>query len=160
MKKTVFYNYNKHYDFIKSNEAKDIFLKLEKEKYLREGDENDGVEFYYEEEDFKKYFSYDDEEKKSIVKDFMFGNMVCQESMETLRELENNCSYERFYRDFDEFQSELIKTLSLKKDLDPEYIYEHWQVEKLRFFNEMYRVCKDKNNEKYEHENSFVLDSL
>lgn len=146
------YDYNKHYDFIKSDEAKEIFLNLKKEEWLNK---NQG----YDKEDLRKYFSYD-EEKKSIVKDFILPCSVCQDHIENLRKHEKNRSYERYYRDLDEFQSEFVKTISLKKGLDPEYIYEHWQAEKLRFFDEMDRNCKDKNNEKYCKQNEFILDSL
>ena len=148
MKKTVYYDYKKHYDFIKSDEAKDIFLNLEKEEWLR-------VNQDYQEEDLREIFSYD-EEKKSIVKHFMRIGITCQDSMEILREQNKHSSY----RDYHKFTSDFLRTLSLKKDLDPEYIYEHWQVEKLRFFDEMDRVVVDEDNEEYDHPNGFIFDSL
>lgn len=148
MKKTVYYDYKKHYDFIKSDEAKDIFLNLEKENWLK-------VNQDYDEEDLREIFSYD-EEKKSIVKHFMLVGITCQDSMEILREQNKHSSY----RDYHKFTSDFLRTLSLKKDLDPEYIYEHWQVEKLRFFDEMDRVVVDEDNEEYDHPNDFIFDSL
>ena len=148
MKKTVYYDYKKHYDFIKSDEAKDIFLNLEKEEWLR-------VNQDYQEEDLREIFSYD-EEKKSIVKHFMLVGITCQDSLEILREQNKHSSY----RDYHKFTSDFLRTLSLKKDLDPEYIYEHWQVEKLRFFDEMDRVVVDEDNEEYDHPNGFIFDSL
>ena len=148
MKKTVYYDYKKHYDFIKSDEAKDIFLNLEKANWLK-------VNQDYDEEDLREIFSYD-EEKKSIVKDFMLVGITCQDSMEILREQNKHSSY----RDYHKFTSDFLRTLSLKKDLDPEYIYEHWQVEKLRFFDEMDRVVVDEDNEEYDHPNDFIFDSL
>lgn len=152
MKNTVGYNYEKHYDFIKSDEAKDIFLNLEKEKYLKS-------EQNFEEEVLRKHFSYD-EEKKSIVESFMIDCFLCQEHRGNFLKLEQE--HENLLKlshpDFPDLEkAQLVQNLNRKKNIDPEYIYEHWQVEKLRFFDEMYMFFEHKE---YESLIDFALDNL
>ena len=149
MTNIVLYNYNRHYDFIKSDEAKDIFLNLEKEKWLKESEQ-----YHYEEEDLKKHFSYD-EEKKSIVEDFMFHCKLRHTALKIFREHEKNSTY----LDFNKLKSNIIEAISSKKNIDPEYIYEHWQVEKLRFFDEMDWVCDYGDSEVFSCY-EFIFDSL
>lgn len=149
MEHYVIYNYEKHYDFIKSDEAKDIFLNLEKEKYLKESEQ-----YHYEEEDLKRYFSYD-EEKKSIVESFMRICRIAQMNIRFSRENEEALSE----HNFNKFKSNLIERLSSKNYLDPEYIYEHWQVEKLRFFDDMDLFCEYGDSEECSYD-EFIFDSL
>lgn len=151
MREITFYEYEKHYDFIKSDEAKEIFLNLKKEIWLKSN--------FYDEEDLKRHFSYD-EEKKDIVEHFALLCSGWGDRIKISRKQEYQNRMKLSYQDFEKFESEFVNQLSMKKKLDPEYIYEHWQAEKLRFLDEMDRVCKDKNNEKYYKQNEFILDSL
>lgn len=69
----------KHYDFIKTDEARDIFLNLEKKKWL--------IEEYGVDEDSSvlERFSFD-EEKRQIVKDFCSDNAVCKKARKLFKE--------------------------------------------------------------------------
>ena len=53
------------YDFIKSEEAKQIYIKLERERMLKEKYEDD-------EDDLDSIFTFEDEEKKKMVERFVF----------------------------------------------------------------------------------------
>ena len=144
----VTYEAKKHYDFIKSDEAKEIFLNLEKENWLIKAQG-------YEKEDLQDRFVFD-EEKKAIVKSFISDCAVCKGANMILRQQQDYFSY----KDFNKFMPELVENLSLKKELDPDYVFEHWQVEMLRFFDEMDRICEDDNNDEFDHPNSYIFASL
>lgn len=69
------------YDFIKSEEAKQIYIKLERERMLKEKYEDD-------EDDLDSIFTFEDEEKKKMVERFVFEARVPYQGFETVEKIE------------------------------------------------------------------------
>lgn len=108
-----------NYDFLKSDEAKQIFLNLEKIEYVKK-------EEILDEEDFKEWRDSmlpTDDEKQSLVEHLVTLGWGMQKGMESDEEKNNN--------------KDLLLTLKLKEDIDPDYIYENWVYEKEKMFYKM-----------------------
>lgn len=106
------------YDFIKSEEAKQIYIQLERERMLKEkcDDDLDGI------------FTFEDEEKKKMVERFIFEAKVPYQVFESFekRPLEMDL---RRRRDL------LNSAMDLKTKIDPDYIYDLWLVESRKLKN-------------------------
>lgn len=114
------------YDFIKSEEAKRIFIKLEKKRMLLEDYEcgPDGRDY-----DLDNVFTFEDEEKKEMVERFILRGKVISQSIDDAEKNYIVWSDKRI--------SEVInQSIGLKKTIDPEYIYETWLVESRKLKNE------------------------
>lgn len=107
-----------NYDFLKSAEAKQIFLNLEKVEYVQK-------EEILDEEDFKEWRNslLLNDEKKSLVEHLVTIGWGMHQGMESSEEKDN-------YKD-------LLLTLKLKEEIDPDYIYENWLYEKEKMFYKM-----------------------
>lgn len=106
------------YDFIKSEEAKEIYLKLEKRRMFKEYSR-------WDDRDLDKYFIFEDEEKKKMVERFVFEAKVPYQGFETVEKIEKGS----LEMDLARFNDLLNSITQLKKDLDPDYVYDHWLVE-------------------------------
>lgn len=107
-----------NYDFLKSAEAKQIFLNLEKIEYVKKEeilDEDDFVEW--------RDSMLLNDEKQSLVEHLVTLGWAMQKGMESDEEKDN-------YKD-------LLLTLKLKEEIDPDYIYENWCYEKEKMFYKM-----------------------
>lgn len=107
-----------NYDFLKSSEAKQIFLNLEKIEYVKKEeilDEDDFVEW-------RNSLLLNDE-KQSLVDHLVTLGWGMQRGMESNEEKNNN--------------KDLLLTLKLKEEIDPDYIYENWLYEKEKMFYKM-----------------------
>lgn len=72
------------YDFIKSEEAKEIYLKLEKRRMFKKySGWNDST--------LDKIFIFEDEEKKKMVERFIFEAKVPYQGFETVEKVEKGC---------------------------------------------------------------------
>ena len=107
-----------NYDFLRSNEAKQIFLNLEKAEYVQK-------EEILDEEDFKEWRDslLLDNEKQSLVEHLVTLGWGMQRGMESNEEKNNN--------------KDLLLALKLKEEIDPDYIYENWLYEKEKMFHKM-----------------------
>ena len=107
-----------NYDFLKSAEAKQIFLNLEKVEYVQK-------EEILDKEDFKAWRDslLLDDEKQSLVEHLVTLGWGMQRGMESNEEKNNN--------------KDLLLTLKLKEEIDPDYIYENWLYEKEKMFHKM-----------------------
>ena len=108
-----------NYDFLKSDEAKQIFLNLEKVEYVQK-------EEILDEEDFKEWRDSmlpTDDEKQSLVEHLVTLGWGMQRGMESNEEKNNN--------------KDLLLALKLKEEIDPDYIYENWLYEKEKMFHKM-----------------------
>lgn len=108
-----------NYDFLKSSEAKQIFLNLEKIEYVKKEeilDEDDFVEW-------RDSMLPTDDEKQSLVEHLVTLGWAMHQGMESSEEKDN-------YKD-------LLLTLKLKEEIDPDYIYENWVYEKEKMFYKM-----------------------
>lgn len=106
------------YDFIKSEEAKEIYLKLEKRRMFKKySGWNDST--------LDKIFIFEDEEKKKMVERFIFEAKVPYQGFETVEKIEKGS----LEMDLARFNDLLNSIMQLKKDLDPDYVYDHWLVE-------------------------------
>jgi hypothetical protein len=107
-----------NYDFLKSDEAKQIFLNLEKIEYVEK-------EEILDEEDFKEWRNslLLNDEKQSLVDHLVTLGWGMQKGMESSEEKNNN--------------KDLLLTLKLKEEIDPDYIYENWLYEKEKMFHKM-----------------------
>lgn len=107
-----------NYDFLKSDEAKQIFLNLEKIEYAEK-------EEILDEEDFKEWRNslLLNDEKQSLVQHLVTIGWGMQKGMESSEEKNNN--------------KRLLETLKMKEDVDPDYIYENWLYEKEKMFYKM-----------------------
>lgn len=108
-----------NYDFLKSAEAKQIFLNLEKVEYVEK-------EEILDEEDFKEWRDSmlpTDDEKQSLVDHLVTLGWGMQKGMESSEEKNNN--------------KDLLLALKMKEDVDPDYIYENWLYEKEKMFYKM-----------------------
>lgn len=129
------------YDFIKTEEAKQIFIKLEKKRMLLEDYEcgPNGRDY-----DLDNIFTFEDEEKKEMVERFLLRNKVISGCITDVEKYYNNWSDKRI--------SEVVtQSIGLKKTIDPEYIYETWLVELHKLKNEclFVRYSKDEDPVKY-----------
>lgn len=109
---------DENYDFLKSAEAKQIFLNLEKVEYVQK-------EEILDEEDFKEWRDslLLNDEKQSLVDHLVTIGWGMQRGMESNEEKNNN--------------KDLLLTLKLKEEIDPDYIYENWVYEKEKMFHKM-----------------------
>lgn len=107
-----------NYDFLRSDEAKQIFLNLEKVEYVQK-------EEILDEEDFKEWRDslLLDNEKQSLVDHLVTLGWGMHQGIESSEEKNNN--------------KDLLLTLKLKEDIDPDYIYENWLYEKEKMFYKM-----------------------
>lgn len=107
-----------NYDFLRSDEAKQIFLTLEKIEYVKK-------EEILDEEDFKEWRDslLLDDEKQSLVDHLVTLGWGMQQGMKSSEEKNNN--------------KDLLLTLKLKEEIDPDYIYENWLYEKEKMFYKM-----------------------
>lgn len=108
-----------NYDFLKTAEAKQIFLNLEKVEYVQKEeilDEDDFVEW-------RDSMLPTDDEKQSLVEHLVTLGWAMQKGMESDEEKNN-------YKD-------LLLTLKLKEEIDPDYIYENWIYEKEKMLYKM-----------------------
>ena len=107
-----------NYYFLKSAEAKQIFLNLEKVEYVQK-------EEILDKEDFKAWRDslLLDDEKQSLVEHLVTLGWGMQRGMESNEEKNNN--------------KDLLLTLKLKEEIDPDYIYENWLYEKEKMFHKM-----------------------
>lgn len=129
------------YDFIKTEEAKQIFIKLEKKRMLLKDYEcgPDGRDY-----DLDNIFTFEDEEKKEMVERFLLRNKVISGCITDVEKYYINWSDKRI--------SEVVtQSIGLKKTIDPEYIYETWLVESRKLENEclFVRYSKDEDPVKY-----------
>ncbi|HGD5216046.1 TPA: hypothetical protein ACI5GD_002018 [Streptococcus pneumoniae] len=143
----------KHYDFIKTDEARDIFLNLEKKKWL--------IEEYGVDEDSSvlEHFSFD-EEKRKIVENFCSDNAVCKKARKLFKEqLFSYAFYNPVIEPYFKREERFLDMLKTKNEIDPEYIYEKWQVEKEKFFDQIDLVCLDEDSI-YDTVTDFILATL
>lgn len=107
-----------NYDFLRSDEAKQIFLNLEKVEYVQK-------EEILDEEDFKEWRDslLLDNEKQSLVDHLVTLGWGMHQGIESSEEKNNN--------------KDLLLTLKLKEKIDPDYIYENWLYEKDKMFYKM-----------------------
>lgn len=114
------------YNFIKSEEAKQIYVQLEKKRMLLEDYEcgPNGRDY-----DLDNIFTFEDEEKKEMVERFLLRNEVISQSI---------ADVEKYHIDWPDKRTRDVVTQSigLKKTIDPEYIYETWLVESRKLKNE------------------------
>lgn len=103
------------YDFIKSEEAKQIYIQLERERMLKEESEDD----------LDSVFTFEDEEKKKMVERFVFEARVPYQGFETVEKIEKGRLEVNLRRAKDLINS----TMDLKMEIDPDYIYDTWLVE-------------------------------
>lgn len=106
------------YDFIKSEEAKQIYIKLERERMLKEKYEDD-------EDDLDSIFTFEDEEKKKMVERFVFEARVPYQGFETVEKIEKG----RLEVNLRHAKDLINSTMDLKMEIDPDYIYDTWLVE-------------------------------
>lgn len=106
------------YNFIKSEEAKEIYIKLEKRRMFKEYSR-------WDDRDLDKYFIFEDEEKKKMVERFVFEAKVPYQGFESVEKVEKGS----FETDLSRFKDLFNSTMELKKDLDPDYVYDKWLVE-------------------------------
>ena len=106
------------YDFIKTEEAKQIYIKLERERMLKENSEDD-------EDDLDSIFTFEDEEKKKMVERFVFEARVPYQGFETVEKIEKGLLEVNLRRAKDLLNS----AMDLKMEIDPDYIYDKWLVE-------------------------------
>ena len=107
-----------NYDFLKSDEAKQIFLNLEKIEYAEK-------EEILDEEDFKEWRNslLLNDEKQSLVQHLVTIGWGMQKGIESSEEKNNN--------------KDLLLALKMKEDVDPDYIYENWLYEKEKMLYKM-----------------------
>lgn len=106
------------YNFIKSEEAKQIYIKLERERMLKEKYEDD-------EDDLDSIFTFEDEEKKKMVERFVFEARVPYQGFETVEKIEKG----RLEVNLRHAKDLINSTMDLKMEIDPDYIYDTWLVE-------------------------------
>lgn len=106
------------YEFIKSEEAKEIYIKLEKRRMFKEYSR-------WDDRDLDKYFIFEDEEKKKMVERFVFEAKVPYQGFESVEKVEKGS----FETDMSRFKDLFNSTMELKEDLDPDYVYDKWLVE-------------------------------
>lgn len=103
------------YDFIKSEEAKQIYIQLERERMLKEESEDD----------LDSVFTFEDEEKKKMVERFVFEARVPYQGFETVEKIEKG----RLEVNLRHAKDLINSTMDLKMEIDPDYIYDTWLVE-------------------------------
>lgn len=106
------------YDFIKSEEAKQIYIKLERERMLKE-------KYVDDEDDLDSIFTFEDEEKKKMVERFIFEARVPYQGFETVEKIEKG----RLEVNLRHAKDLINSTMDLKMEIDPDYIYDTWLVE-------------------------------
>lgn len=106
------------YDFIKSEEAKEIYLKLEKRRMFKEYSG-------WDDPHLDKFFIFEDEEKKKMVERFVLEAKVPYQGFETVEKFEKGS----LEMDLGRFKNLLNSITQLKEDLDPDYVYDKWLVE-------------------------------
>lgn len=102
------------YDFIKTEEAKKIYIVLERKRMLKEDCEYDL--------DIDSIIGFKDEEKKKMVERFIFEATVPYQLFESIEKKFIDLDYRRV-------KSLLNSAMELKMRIDPDYIYEKWLVE-------------------------------
>lgn len=102
------------YDFIKTEEAKMIYIVLERKRMLKEDCEYDL--------DIDSIIGFKDEEKKKMVERFIFEATVPYQAFESIEKKFIDLDYRRV-------KSLLDSAMELKMRIDPDYIYEKWLVE-------------------------------
>lgn len=102
------------YDFIKSEEAKKIYIVLERKRLFKEDCEYDL--------DIDSIIGFKDEEKKKMVEEFIFEATVPYQVFEGIEKKFIDLGYRRV-------KSLLNSAMELKMRIDPDYIYEKWLVE-------------------------------
>lgn len=102
------------YDFIKTEEAKLIYILLERKRMLKEDCEYDL--------DIDSIIGFKDEEKKKMVERFIFEATVPYQLFESIEKKFIDLDYRRV-------KSLLNSAMELKMRIDPDYIYEKWLVE-------------------------------
>lgn len=102
------------YDFIKTEEAKKIYIVLERKRMLKEDCEYDL--------DIDSIIGFKDEEKKKMVERFIFEATVPYQLFESIEKKFIDLDYRRV-------KSLLNSAMELKMKIDPDYIYEKWLVE-------------------------------
>lgn len=102
------------YDFIKTEEAKLIYIGLERKRMLKEDCECDL--------DVDSIIGFKDEEKKKMVERFIFEATVPYQLFESIEKKFIDLDYRRV-------KSLLDSAMELKMRIDPDYIYEKWLVE-------------------------------
>lgn len=112
------------YDYLKSDEAKQMFLDLGKIDYIRK-------EKILDEEDIEelseKFFK--DERKLALVKKFVTIGWAMKEALSSASREITGCDKFR--------EGTLRQVLVLKEELDPEYIYEKWGIEEDKMFDKL-----------------------
>lgn len=106
------------YEFIKSEEAKEIYIKLEKRRMFKDYSGWDDPRL-------DKFFIFEDEEKKKMVESFVFEAKVPYQGFETVEKFEKGS----LEMDLGRFKNLLNSITQLKEDLDPDYVYDKWLVE-------------------------------
>jgi hypothetical protein len=123
------------YEFIKSEEAKEIFTWLERKRMLEED--------YACGYDLDEVFIFKDEEKKKMVERFIFEAKVPYQAFQTIEKRFIDIDYRRF-------KTLLDSAMELKMSIDPDYIYEKWLVESRALkFECMYLSHNEKDPTKY-----------
>ena len=102
------------YDFIKTEEAKLIFIGLEGKRMLKEDCECDL--------DIDSIITFKDEEKKKMVERFISEATVPYQVFESIEKKFIDLGYRRV-------KSLLNSAMELKMRIDPDYIYEKWLAE-------------------------------
>lgn len=102
------------YDFIKTEEAKLIYIGLERKRMFKEDCEYDL--------DIDSIIGFKDEEKKKMVERFIFEATVPYQLFESIEKKFIDLDYRRV-------KSLLNSAMELKMRIDPDYIYEKWLVE-------------------------------
>lgn len=102
------------YDFIKTEEAKLIYIGLERKRLFKEDCEYDL--------DIDSIIGFKDEEKKKMVERFIFEATVPYQVFEGIEKKFIDLDYRRV-------KSLLDSAMELKMRIDPDYIYEKWLVE-------------------------------
>lgn len=109
------------YDFIKSEEAKEIYIKLEKRRMFKEYSK-------WDDRDLDKFFIFEDEEKKKMVERFVSEAEVTYQVFRIVGKVEKvEKGPLEFYSGH--FKDLLNSALELKRNLDPDYVYDKWLVE-------------------------------
>ena len=103
-----------NYAFIKTEEAKLIYILLERKRMLKEDCEYDL--------DIDSIIGFKDEEKKKMVERFIFEATVPYQLFESIEKKFIDLDYRRV-------KSLLNSAMELKMRIDPDYIYEKWLVE-------------------------------
>lgn len=106
------------YEFIKSEEAKEIYIKLEKRRMFKDYSGWDDPRL-------DKFFIFEDEEKKKMVERFVLEAKVPYQGFETVEKFEKGS----LEMDLGRFKKLLNSITQLKEDLDPDYVYDNWLVE-------------------------------